>query len=235
MDEQRDPFFLAGRDKITRMDYKGAVESFEKALEVNPRSASAHYELGWLNDQKLGKPAAGIYHYERYLQLQPNAEDAAKVRELIDGCKLELAKTVPMQLLTAADQRNLEKLMAENNNLRQQVDLLNRRLAMMTNMAVAPASAPPVAPPATPIVMPAPANPPATNRAAAVTRAAPLKASVPSPAPAATAKTHVVRRGETLTDIARRYNIKLSSLLAANPRLNPRKLQLGQTLTIPTL
>ena len=73
MDEQRDPFFLAGRDKITRMDYKGAVESFEKALEVNPRSASAHYELGWLNDQKLGQPAAGIYHYERYVQLQPNA------------------------------------------------------------------------------------------------------------------------------------------------------------------
>lgn len=235
MDEQRDPFFLAGRDKITRMDYKGAVESFEKALEVNPRSASAHYELGWLNDQKLGQPAAGIYHYERYVQLQPNAEDAAKVRELIDGCKLELVKTVPMQLLTAADQRNFEKLMTENNALRQQVDLLNRRLAMMTNLAAPPVSAPPIPPPAAPIVMPTPAYPPVTNRPAAVIRAAPLKASVPSPAPAATAKTHVVRRGETLTDIARRYNIKLSSLLAANPRLNPRKLQPGQTLAIPTL
>ena len=58
---------------------------------------------------------------------------------------------------------------------------------------------------------------------------------MPSPAPAVTAKTHVVRPGETLTEIARRYHIKLSSLLAANPRLNPRKLQPGQTLTIPVL
>ena len=40
------------------MDYKGAIESFSKALEVNPRSAKAHFELGWLYEEKDPDPAA---------------------------------------------------------------------------------------------------------------------------------------------------------------------------------
>src|ERR1041385_6227410 len=72
-EEEREPHFLAGKSAINGMDYKGAIEAFEKALEVNPHSASAHFELAWLYDQKEPEPAAAIYHYEQYLQLQPNA------------------------------------------------------------------------------------------------------------------------------------------------------------------
>ncbi len=243
MDEQRDPFFLAGRDKVTRMDYNGAVESFEKALEVNPRSASAHYELGLIYDQKLGKPATAIHHYERYLQLQPKAEDTVKVRELIEGCKLELVKTLPMQLPTPADQGKLEKLVAENNALRQQVDLLSRRLALLTNQLATPVVNPPAANLPAPASLVSAARPiqsfsvsaPVTNRSVPVVRPTPpLKAAVtPSARPAAVARTHLVKRGETASDIARRYNIKVSSLLAANPSLDPRKMRAGQTLTVP--
>ncbi|MBI3191727.1 MAG: hypothetical protein HYZ36_03600, partial [Pedosphaera parvula] len=48
LDEQKDPYFLKGKNRANSMDYQGAIEAFEKALEANPRSASAHKELGML-------------------------------------------------------------------------------------------------------------------------------------------------------------------------------------------
>jgi len=44
---------------------------------------------------------------------------------------------------------------------------------------------------------------------------------------------HRVSSGETLSHIAARYGIPLSDLEAANPGLNPRRLQIGQRLTVP--
>jgi membrane-bound lytic murein transglycosylase D len=44
---------------------------------------------------------------------------------------------------------------------------------------------------------------------------------------------HRVARGETLTHIARRYGVRLNDLKAANPRVNPRLLQIGQRITVP--
>ena len=44
---------------------------------------------------------------------------------------------------------------------------------------------------------------------------------------------HRVVRGETLSHIARRYGIPLRDLQAANPRVSPRRLQIGQRLTVP--
>ena len=45
---------------------------------------------------------------------------------------------------------------------------------------------------------------------------------------------HAVAKGETLTSIARQYNIPLAELKNANKIDNERKLQIGQILTIPT-
>jgi len=45
---------------------------------------------------------------------------------------------------------------------------------------------------------------------------------------------HTVAKGETLTSIARQYNIPLADLKNANKIDDERKLQIGQILTIPT-
>ncbi|MEZ4422957.1 MAG: LysM peptidoglycan-binding domain-containing protein [Gemmatimonadota bacterium] len=45
---------------------------------------------------------------------------------------------------------------------------------------------------------------------------------------------HQVARGETLSHIAGRYGIRVSTLQAANPNVNPRRMRIGQTLIIPT-
>jgi cobalt/nickel transport system permease protein len=78
------------------MDFQGAIESFEKAVEVNPKSAPAHFELGCLYDQKASDPAAAIYHYERYLKLLPNSDKKDIVVTRVQACKLQLAQTVSL-------------------------------------------------------------------------------------------------------------------------------------------
>ena len=45
---------------------------------------------------------------------------------------------------------------------------------------------------------------------------------------------HVVRRGETLASIARRYGTSISALQVANGLRNTNHIQIGQRLTIPS-
>ena len=44
---------------------------------------------------------------------------------------------------------------------------------------------------------------------------------------------HVVAKGETLTSIAKHYNITVADLLKLNKIENDRKLQIGQSLNVP--
>jgi len=46
---------------------------------------------------------------------------------------------------------------------------------------------------------------------------------------------HLVEKGDTLTSIAKRYNIPLSDLQVLNKGVNDRKLQIGQILKVPAI
>src|SRR5215468_239807 len=122
LEEEREPHFLEGKNRVNALDYRGAIESFEKALDVNPRSASAHFELGWLLDEKEPNPAAAIYHYERFLKLRPNADRAINVKARILTCKQELTKSVSLGPVTQAMQTEFERLSEENKKLREDVE-----------------------------------------------------------------------------------------------------------------
>jgi LysM repeat protein len=62
--------------------------------------------------------------------------------------------------------------------------------------------------------------------------AAPAPVVPAAPSPSATAP-HTVESGETFSSIGRLYGLSQSKLIAANPKVNPAKLRLGQTLLIP--
>jgi len=51
--------------------------------------------------------------------------------------------------------------------------------------------------------------------------------------PVAAARTHMVKSGETPAAIARKYGVRLDALMAANPKVDARRMQIGQSLTIP--
>ncbi len=224
LDEEKDPHFQRGRNLASSQDFKGAAEEFERALETNPRSAAAHFELGWLYDTKLNDYAAAIYHYQRHLLLQPDSERAQLVNERIRGCRQQLANTEFPLPNSQNWQRELDRLTTENLLLRQQLDALHRQGAA-NQVAAQPA------------VAVLAHNAPAPDRPSRVQRqvltAPPASSSVSAaPAPAAH-RVHVIRERETITSIAAHYGVKPTALMAANPKVEPRRLRIGQSLNLP--
>jgi LysM repeat protein len=213
-DEEKEPKFQIGRSRVNAMDYQGAIEAFEQALEANPRSGAAHLELGWLFAEKQSDPAAAIYHYEKYLRLRPGADNAETIRQHIFRQKQELAKGVLPIPPSTEIQRQLEQLAEDNRQLRDQ---------LARAQAIASQGSPSAA-----------VTPVATNNVSAPARAVggTTTASRTERAPVA-GRTHKVQAGETPVAIARRYNVKVDALLMANPNLNPKRMQVGQSLVIP--
>ena len=77
---------------------------------------------------------------------------------------------------------------------------------------------------------------PATSTSTSI---APTSTSPPAPEVSAhpssvNGNSHVVARGETLTSIAKMHNVSVSELQKFNHIENDRKLQIGQTIMLPT-
>lgn len=220
-DEEKEPYFLAGKSRVNTMDFNGAVESFEKALEVNPKSAPAHFELGLLYEKDKADPAAAIYHFERFLKLQPNSGKEEMVKPRILACKQQLAQTVSLGLVTEKQTREFEQLAEENKRLREEIEKWRAyalRLQTLTNQASTP--------------LPTTRGVPSPGPGAAAGIESPGTSRPPAVAVANT-RTHTVKDHETLALIARKYGVKVDSLMSANPKVDPRRLKVGQALIIP--
>lgn len=227
-DEEKEPHYLAGNSRVNAMDFKGAIESYEKALEVNPKSAAAHFELGWIYDRKEGDPASAIYHYERYLKLRPNAKNAEIVRQQVTACKQELARTVSLGPLSDKMQRDLEKMADENKRLTEENKALKEDLARW--QASSAGQAVPQTRNST-----ARGTPIVRSNLLAQGQAPTAKTDVTSQVtpPAAPRKTYTVKSGDTPTSIARQFGVKVDALLAANPKMDARRMRAGQVINIP--
>lgn len=234
IDEEKEPYFQRGKALASSLDFKGAIEAYEKALEVNPHNAAAHFELGLLYQRDDADLPAAIFHFNRFLQLRPESDQADTVRQRVNACKQDLARAISISLapVTQAMQRDLERataenarMTAENQDLRRQLEAWRAYYARFpsgalpaTNPAPAEAAAPrDTAPPEPAKARPAPARPVRENR----------------PAATAAARSYTVKRGESLYTIAKKHGVKLSALQAANPGVDPRRLKAGQTLAIP--
>ncbi|MDX1953857.1 MAG: LysM peptidoglycan-binding domain-containing protein [Verrucomicrobiota bacterium] len=262
LDEQKDPNFLDGKERLQALDYQGAAESFEKALQSNPKSAAAHFELGAIYENRIKDFTAAIYHYEKYLALLPNGPMADVVRQRITGCKLEIAKAVGFGVLTMNVQAEIARATNENNQLRQYIEQLKLQLAqqptVITNYItnfVSPQSStieprvdesardisarhrttatdvPPVSSTASRNVT--------GSRTVVTNQGAQSKTAKSAPSVRTQSSVssrqavHVVKSGETVAAIARKYGISQSAILAANPSLNPKRLRVGQSIMIP--
>jgi tetratricopeptide (TPR) repeat protein len=225
-DEERDPHFQRGRDLVNSQEFKAAADEFEKALETNPRSSAAHYELGCLCDARLNDYAAAIYHYERLLLLDPVSPRAPLVRERIRGCKLELAGTEFPLPNSQNLQREVYALTEENRLLKRQLDEARNHPGASLSPQPAPLPAQPIAalannPIPNPNLNPAPsANPQSAIRN-------------PPSTDAAHPRTHVIQPKDSIYSVAARYGLKPSAVLAANPNISPTHLRIGQNLNLP--
>jgi LysM repeat protein len=58
--------------------------------------------------------------------------------------------------------------------------------------------------------------------------------SFQTPLPSATPFTYMVKAGDTLSQLAQKFNVSLDGLVAANPNVNPNAMSVGQVLKIPS-
>jgi LysM repeat protein len=221
MSEQKNPYYLAAKERAGAHDFPGAIEAYEKVIHDDPAAVLSHYELGLIYEQQLCDYAAAIHHYNRVLKLRPNGYPADNARIRVPGCKQELAKS-ELALIAPGTPRELDRLREENQRLLKQLEVLqtqlNARSAGVPNPTRAPF--PPVR------FVAARTNAPL----AAASPAAPDPRSPSNPPPS---RTHKVEPGETLASISRKYGLKLDALQSANPGLNPRRMRAGQTLNLP--
>ena len=223
-DEQKESFFRMGKARANALDQKGAIEAFEKAVDVNPQNGSAHFELGLLCEKEADFSAA-IYHFERFLKLRPDSELAQTVQAMIMADKMELSKAVAS---TPVNQSEMAKLTAENKRLQGEIDRLNAQVA--------------------PSVQSPPANPirqgdgggsiVARSSGSSGTGSGIVSSPRPSPVnPGAVVRpmrTHIVKAGDTPVSIARQHGVKLDALMAVNRGLDPKRMKVGQAISLPS-
>ena len=244
-DEEKEPHYVLGISRVNAMDYQGAVEAFEESLEVNPHSASAHYQLGMLYENQESDPAAAIYHYQQYLKFDPNAENTDIIRQHIAACKQQLAADVLPLPSAPQAQQQLEKLVEQNRQLQQQVQSLQETLKQWNvwaaNQTTAKSNS---ANSALPQDVSLPQD---TTEAANPVQTQPVQTAQPvvthpvavtptpahSKAPVAHGHTHVVEHGETAMAICRKFGLHLNELAAANPAVNLSRIRPGEVLNIP--
>ncbi|HZR45997.1 MAG TPA: tetratricopeptide repeat protein, partial [Candidatus Manganitrophaceae bacterium] len=54
---------------------KKAEQAYLKAIEINPKYADAHYNLGTLYDGVIRNPKKAAHHYRKYMELKPASPD----------------------------------------------------------------------------------------------------------------------------------------------------------------
>ena len=225
IDARKDSDFITGQNRARNLDYTGAVQAYEKALETNPRSAPAHFELGLIYYLNLPDYAAAIYHFQKFLELRPNDSHAENVHQFVSVCKQELARTVSLGPISQKLQKEFEQLTAENQRLKQQVEFLSKSLSAATNRTVKLRAASLV----TTSTGPKPAPNLAGKPRLPTTRNQPSLPTVSS----VQIRRHVVRPRETMASIARQHRLALGTLLAANPGVDPRRIRIGQIVKVP--
>ena len=75
-------------------DVEAAIRWCEKTLARRPDSPRAHRELALIYDHFKQDYVPALYHYRRYLELRPEAEDRADVEDMLAKCGRAFAEQV---------------------------------------------------------------------------------------------------------------------------------------------
>lgn len=222
------------------MDYQGAAEAFERALQDDPKSVLTHFELGVLYETHLADYPAALYHYNKVLKIRPNGYPADTIRYRIPACRQELVKADSLAVLNPSALREMEKLREENQELRRQIG----ELKAAASRAPSPIGANPVVPapgavgapgttPLVPVGGPSAGRLSTSNVPGANLGGTALPPGGRSPETPAGMRSHTLRPKETIASLSRQYNVRIPAILAANRGLDPKRIKVGQTVLIP--
>lgn len=227
--EDRDPNVRRARDRRAVGDYSGALEYYQRAIEKRPNMARVHWEMASIYDQFFTNELRAIYHYERFLEIDPKAERRGLVENLIAAAKLSYAASLPARPSEAVNEiaRLKQDLQTANQMLSESREQANQ---LRVQLAARPAAAPFPAP-AGPAMDPAPSGTTPGTRTPA--------GAQPAAAPASGAfEDYTVMPGDTLSRIAGKVYgdaNKWRVIFEANKSTlgRPENVRVGQKLRIP--
>ncbi len=105
--------------KQASQDFRGAVNSYEAALDGTSKSADVHFRLGLIYADKLNEPVSAVHHFRRYLEILPSGPHAREAKNNLDRLELTLATTLAGGTLISHTEAT--KLKAENKDLKVQL------------------------------------------------------------------------------------------------------------------
>jgi lipopolysaccharide biosynthesis regulator YciM len=242
LSEQEEVAFRRGKQRLREGQPDEALQAFLSVIEHRPQAPESHLEAGLLYLNRFNEPVLAIYHFNEYLRLRGNTEQAERVRQLIVTAKKEFARSLPAAPFGGEiDKLDLKELLdktrAENESLKAEL-LKDReeiehtkaveaaRLALLSSPA--PSGSGGVGLSVSPKVAQNAAKPGSTLSSGSSAAAA--KNSSP--------RQYTVQDGDTLSIIAKKFygaSSRWKEIAEANKDTlpNPKKLKLGQVLTIP--
>lgn len=222
--------YQLGQDYKNQGRMEDALGAFERVIEARRNAPESHLEAGYIYLRTLKDPINAIYHFNRYLRLQPQSPQAAQVRQLIETAQKEFARQLPAQPyegeLDRIDLMDLVKtLKQENDRLKGELMEATARVDQLQNVLGQARRATPsqLSPQSPPIEVAAPSR----------------VASTPSvPAPANAPRSYTVASGDTLSTISKRFYGTPSRWIdiyqANRDRLSSENaLRVGQSIRIP--
>lgn len=261
--ETDEQFYRQGQQLSKQGRNQEALNAYLKVIAKRDETApESHLEVGLILLRHVKDPIAAIYHFRKYLELQPNSRQAVYVRGLIDTAKREFARTLPATPLESqADalekQDQIDRLLRENDQLKAELASLRGGVAAppIRSRATLEGENPPGAPvisipviqteAAPPDAAPAAEDSPVTYAPVAAeepkiqavpmaqpTRPAGSKTAVK---PASPGRTHTVARGDTLFSLAQKYysnRAKWRDIYAANRDVMPNETALKPGMTL---
>lgn len=79
-------------------------EELKSILEVDPFWSDIYREIGYLS-MELSEPVECVLYSERYLAMEPDADDAAQIRRRIDTCNRMVAETGTLHITHSVPER----------------------------------------------------------------------------------------------------------------------------------
>ena len=222
--EKSHPLYVKAAKEKSAGEYKEAARCYEEFLLICPKSSRTHHELGNLYSDNLNDPLRAVYHYRKWMEMNPddktNYED---VRLLAETAQKNLFKKLQEEYKDSAEakqaaeelqklkdqlaqtQNSLKQSEEQNQQMKQTLqgikaerEKLNAQTAARNKQNLAAAAAAEKKAAAAPAKTAAPA-------AGAPAAGAPAKAAAPAPAakgkaPAAAAKkASAAPAGKTVT------------------------------------
>src|SRR5579884_720146 len=96
--ETDEPLYREGQQLEKQGRTKEALAAYLRLISRRGDDApESHLEAGLIELEEIKDPIAAIYHFRRFLELEPKSPLAPRVKDQIDRARREFASTLPAQ------------------------------------------------------------------------------------------------------------------------------------------